>query len=87
MRDKGLVFDEMWRARRTLGRPFASRWVEIAVGLILLLLLASLAVEQRTVAPRFRGSDRRVRLRDAGPDGFDSAGELVGGANDGAEAR
>ena len=86
MRDKGLVFDEMRKAQRTLARPFSERWIELAVGLALLLLLA-LQVERRvTVAPPSRADDREIRHRDTWTARLDSAAEDVGGANGGADA-
>ena len=86
MRDKGLVFDEMRRAQQTLARPFSERWIELAVGLAFLLLLALQAERRATVAPPSRADDREIRHREAWTVRLDSAAEDVGGANGGADA-
>ena len=86
MRDKGLVFDEMRRAQQTLARPFSERWIELAVGLAFLLLLALQAERRATIAPSPRADDREIRHGGAWTARLDSAAEDVGGANGGADA-
>jgi len=86
MRDKGLVFDEMRRAQQTLTRPFSERWIELAIGLAFLLLLALQAERRVSVAPQSPEDDRRIRHRGAWTARLDSAVEVVGGASGGADA-
>ena len=86
MRDKGLVFEEMRRAQQTLARPFSRRWIELAIGLALLLLLASQAARRVIAAPQSRVNDRGIRHGGAWAARLDSAVEVVGGASSGADA-
>ena len=44
MRDKGLVFEEMRRARRTFGVRGGVRWFDFAIALAILLLVAAVSL-------------------------------------------
>lgn len=44
MRDKGLVFEEMRRVRRSLGLREGRSWIEVAVGVALIGLAAAASV-------------------------------------------
>ena len=87
MRDKGLVFDEMRRQRRALGRPFLEGWIALVVELALVALLASLAAERGILARASRERLLRDRVGALAPAALDRSGGLVGGAGDGAISR
>lgn len=44
MRDKGLVFDELGKVRRTLGARGGERWMELALRIAVLFLAVTVAV-------------------------------------------
>jgi hypothetical protein len=86
MRDKGLVFDEMRKARQTIERPFSERWIEFALEFGLILLLGLSAARELGISARSHTQVREISVR--GPSGarLDSVRAAVGGANDGADA-
>lgn len=49
MRDKELVFEELGKARHTLGPRSGERWMELALRLVVLLVAAALAAVYRAL--------------------------------------